>query len=136
LVAIVALIQSRPLAELVSLSDKYASATTQTERLQYLAAGESLHALFNGTGWVMYTILGGISMLINSLLMLRSKDFSKVVVYLGIIDVIGSLGIFLPVVGVPLSLLATFGGVVWSVLIAQVFFKLARGKPNAVQAAS
>jgi hypothetical protein len=126
LVAVVALIPSRPLAELVSLSDKYAAATTEAERSQYLAAGESLHALFNGTAWMVYTILTGISTLINSLLMLRSNVFGKVVAYVGMINVIGSLGIFIPVIGPILSLLATFGAVIWCILLARDFFRLGR----------
>lgn len=126
LVAAVALISSRPLAELVSLSDKYAAATTAAEKIQFLAAGEALHALFNGTGWMVYTILTGISSLIFSLLMFRSHVFGKVVAYLGIINGIGGFGVFIPVIGPILSLIATFGGVIWCILIAGDFFKMDR----------
>lgn len=126
LISILALIPSRPIAELVSLSEKYAAATSEAAKNQYLAAGESLHALFNGTGWMVYTILGGISTLIFSLLMLRSRVFSHMTAYIGLVNVIGGLGIFIPVIGIPLSLLATLGGVIWSILIARTFLQLGR----------
>jgi hypothetical protein len=94
-----------------------------------------LFKFFNGTGWIVYTVFGGISTLISSLLILRSNVFGRAVAYIGIIDVIGSLGIFIPVVGIPLSLLATFGGVIWSILIARTFFQLGWGNSNRSHAA-
>lgn len=126
LIAVVALIPSRPLAELVLLSEKYATATTEVAKSQYLAAGESLHALFNGTAWMVYTILTGGSTLISSLLMIRSNAFSKVTAYIGICSGIGGPGIFIPVVGIPLSLLATLGGVIWYILISRRLLQLGR----------
>ena len=126
LVAALLLLPSRPLAELVSLSDKYAAATTEAERLHYLSAGESLHALFNGTTWMMYTVLNSISTLIFTWLMLRSGLFGKMTAYMGIVSAIGAQGVFIPVIGPILSLLATFGGILWSILIALDFFKLGR----------
>ena len=126
LIAGVALLPSRPLAELVFLSDKYAAATSEAEKMKYLAAGESLHALFNGTGWMIYTIFSGISTLIFSLLILRSKIFSKLTGYIGIVNAIGGSCIFIPGIGPLISLLATLGGVIWSILIARTFFQLWR----------
>jgi len=124
LISIVAVIPARPLAELVLLSENYAKATSEAARNHYLAAGESLHALFNGTAWMVYTVLGGISALIFSLLMLRSRVFGRITPYIGFANVVGGLGIFIPVIGIPLSLLATFGGVIWSILLARTFFRL------------
>jgi hypothetical protein len=40
-------------------------------RNQYLAAGEALSALFNGTTWILYYITFGIELLVSSLLMLK-----------------------------------------------------------------
>ena len=124
LIAIVVLIPTRPLAELVSLSESYARAPSATAQSQYLAAGEALHALFNGTSWMVYTISLNISTLIFSLLMLRSRLFSPITAYIGLVTAIGGLAIFIPVIGIPLSLLATFGGVIWSILLARTFFRL------------
>jgi hypothetical protein len=126
LVAAILLLPSRPLAELVYFSDKYAAATTEAEKLRYLSAGESFHALFNGTTWMMYTVLGSISTLIFTSLMLQSGLFGKVTAYMGIVSAIGAQGVFIPVIGPLLSLLATFGAVLWSMLIARDLFGLGR----------
>jgi hypothetical protein len=126
LVSVTAVIPSRPLAELVLLSNKYAAATTEVEKLQYLAAGESLHSLFNGTAWMVYTVLGNISTLISCALILQSNILRKTLAYVGIVSAMSGLGVFVPAIGPILSLLATFGGVIWSVMIARDFFRLAK----------
>jgi hypothetical protein len=126
LISVSALIPSRPLVELVSLSDKFATATSESERIPYLAAGESLHSLFNGTAWMIYTILGNISTLISCALILQSNIFRKALAYVGIVSAISGLGVFIPTIGPIVSLLATFGGVIWSVMIACDFFRLSK----------
>ena len=126
LVSVAALIPSRPLIELISLSDKYAAATSESERIQYLAAGESLHSLFNGTAWMVYTILGNISTLISCALILQSNIFSKFLAYIGIVSAISAMAVFAPAIGPIVSLLATFGGVIWSVMIARDLFRLSK----------
>jgi hypothetical protein len=120
------LLPSRPLAELVFLSDKYAAATSEAERTQYLAAGEGFLTLFNGTTWMMYTILNGISTLIFSVLMLRGRIFGKLIAAMGLVSAIGAQGVFMPVIGPLLSLFATFGGVLWSILISRKFLQYAQ----------
>lgn len=128
LVAVAALVPSRPLTELVLLSNKYAAATIESERIQYLAAGESLHSLFNGTAWAVYTILGNISTLISCTLILQSNLFSKALAYVGIVSAMSGMGVFIPAIGPILSLLATFGGVIWSLMIAADFFRLSKAQ--------
>lgn len=111
--------QARPIAEVVYVSDQYAAATTDLARSQYLSAGAALLAYFNGTSWILYTILTGVSGLIFSLLMLRSRIFGKLTAYTGFILTISGLGIFIPVIGIPLALLATIGAVLWYIMIGR-----------------
>ena len=85
LVADVLIIPARPISELFSLSGLYANATTQVARSQYLAAGKALISLFNGTSWFLNTLLGGFSLLISSLLMLRGNVFSRSTAIVGIV---------------------------------------------------
>lgn len=124
LIAVVSLIQARPLTELFYLSNKYASAVTEAEISKYLAVGEVFHLLFNGTAWMVYTIFSGVSGLISSLLMLRNKSFSKATAYMGIITSAPAFGFFIPVIGMILLFLGTVGSVVWNILIAKTLFKL------------
>jgi hypothetical protein len=54
-----------------------------------------LLALFNGTNWFMNTLLGGISLLISSLLMLRCNLYSRATAYVGIFTNAVVCGFFL-----------------------------------------
>ena len=46
---------------MLSLSNHYYAATSDAARSQYVAAGEALAALFNGTAWLLYMVLQGIA---------------------------------------------------------------------------
>ena len=50
---------------------------------RYLAAGEALLVLFHGTAFKNYILLGGLSLLISSWLMLHDSRFGKAAVYIG-----------------------------------------------------
>lgn len=126
IIAIVALIPARPIAELVTLSDRYATATTDAARNQYLAAGEALLTLFNGTAWIVNIVLASVSNLISCLLMLRSSIFSRAIAYLGIAISIMIFLFFIPVVGMFLALLSTAGGVVFQIVVGLRLVRLAR----------
>jgi len=127
LVADVLIIPARPISELFSLSGLFAAATTEAARSQYLAAGEALLALFNGTGWFLNTLLGGISLLISSLLMLRGSVFSKATAWVGIVTNAAVCLFFIPGIGTFLLLLSLPGYMVWYYQLARRFLKLTKG---------
>jgi hypothetical protein len=104
-IAIALVVQSRPLVELVSLSDQYAAATTDDARIRYLAAGDVLLTYFSGTAWMIQTALLALSGVINAALMTKSPLFNKTIAYTGIIISALALGFFIPVIGVPLLFL-------------------------------
>lgn len=126
LVASVLIVPARPIAELFIVSEKYASAATNAARSQYLAAGEALLALFDGTSLQVNTFLGGLALLISSILMLRSKIFSKYTAYVGIFTNVAVCGFFLPGVGTYLLFLSLLGYLIWNIQLARTFFKLTR----------
>jgi hypothetical protein len=119
---------ARPLAEMTYLSDQYAAATSEIAQNRYLAAGEALHAIFNGTAWMASMFLVAISGLISTLLMFRSKTFTKATAYAGLVVTVGGLGFLIPAIGPLLSLAATIGGVVWYGLMARDFYRLGWGQ--------
>jgi hypothetical protein len=100
---------------------------------QYLAAGEAFHALFNGTVWMWWNVLTGISYTISSLLMLRSGIFSKATAYVGIVIFVIGIGFWIPGIGLVLSLLGTVGGVVWYLMQAPTFLRLGWGQATATR---
>ena len=126
LIGVVLLIPSRPLVELVSLSTQYASATTVAAKAQILATGDALLAAFNGTGWFMNTLLGGISLLVSSILMLRSRIYSKATAIVGIITNAVVCGFFITGLGTLLLFLSLPGYMIWYFLLAKRFFQLGR----------
>ena len=127
LIAHVLIIPARPISELFSLSGLYATASTEVAKSQYLAAGEVLLSQFNGTGWFMNTFLGGFSLLISSLLMLRSSVFSKPTAYLGIITNAAVCLFFIPGIGMLFLFLSLPGYMIWYVQLTRRFLKLAQG---------
>ncbi len=128
LVGNILILTARPLAEIVYLSSQYAAATSEGARSQYLAAGEALLALFDGTAWMWWTILINISSVISCLLMLRSNVFTKTTAYIGIFISIVGTGVFVPEIGPMLSLLATVGSLIWYALLARAFYRLGWGE--------
>lgn len=129
LMAIIISVQGRPVVEIAYLGDQYAMATTDLARSQYLAAGQALLPYFNGTAWMVFTVLLNISGLLYSLLMLRSGIFGKWTAIIGAAIAILSFAIFVPDVGPILSLLATIGSVVWLLSIGLRLLRLGWQKP-------
>jgi hypothetical protein len=131
IIANILILVARPLLEMVYLSNQYAAATSEVAKSQYLAAGESFHALFDGTTWLWWNIMTGISYLISCLLMLRSKVFSKATAYVGIaLFVVGS-GVYIPAL-VILSLVSTIASIIWYPMQARAFYRLGWGKSDAI----
>jgi len=126
LLGLVLLIPARPIPELFALSKSYTAATTDADKSQLLAAGTALLALFNGIGWFLNTLLGGLSLLVSSIIMLRSKDFSKAAAWIGIITNAVVCCFFIPVVGKWLLFLSLPGYMVWYILMTRAFFRMGR----------
>lgn len=120
------IIPARPISELFMISELYATASTEAAKAQYLAAGETLLAFFDGTGWFMNTLFGGITFLISSFLMLRSNFFSKSTAYVGIVTNAAVFGFFIPVIGIFLLFLSVPGYMIWFFQLARTFFQMGR----------
>ena len=126
LIAVILLIPSRPLVEMLTLSGQYASATSAAAKAQYLATGDALLAVFNGTGWFMSNLLGGISLLVSSILMLRGGIYSKATAIVGIITNAMVSVFFIPGLGTFLLFLSLPGYMIWYFLLAKKFFQLGK----------
>jgi len=72
---------------MLNLSDKYATATSETQQNQLIAAGEAILAsdMWHGTGAIFGGILIQFGALVLSILMLPRNVFSKLTAYVGII---------------------------------------------------
>jgi hypothetical protein len=116
------------------LSNKYAAATTETQRFMLAAAGEALLAKGEdfSPGAFMGFFLGEIANLTLAFIMLRGRIFGKVTAYAGIIGIsfltVYTVWVtFIPALQGAAMILAMIGGplaTVWSILIARRLFQL------------
>ena len=131
LMGLVCLVLARPIPEMFALSDQYAAAITEAERATYLVAGESMLAHFHGMAFHAHYILGSTSLLISSALMLRSATFRKATAYVGIVTNIVVFGLYIPAIGVWISMLSVVGYAIWYILIARRLIQLGWGVSTA-----
>jgi hypothetical protein len=119
LVATATYLASTVAFEMLSLSNQYATETTDAERSLFLAAGQAMLVTWQGTAFDVSYVLSALAVLIVSAVMLRSHVFSKATAYAGL-----SAGILMLVpptagmIGVVFSLLSLVPLVVWLALIA------------------
>jgi hypothetical protein len=119
-----AFIAARPAFEMLFLSSEYSAATTDAERVAFLAAGDAMLAIFHGTAFQVSYMLGSITGLIIAAVMLRSTIFSKTTAYLRIASSILDFGLFVPTVGLFISLFSVVSLLIFNILIARKLFQL------------
>lgn len=135
LVAVTLCFASESTFALLHLGDQYAAASSAAARAQFLAAGEAVIAsdLWNSTAAYLSGILlqgGGVMI---SLVMLRSKDFSKVTALAGLLgnalDLLQHvLHPFAPSLSAPIQMAMGPFYLVWFPMLARDLFKLGRAR--------
>lgn len=128
LVAVTAMIAARPVFEIFTLSNLYASAETEMDKGTYLAAGESLLVQFHGAAWHISIFFDALASLINALLMRRSQFFGRTLAYIGIVTFSVGAFFWVPAVGLIFLFLSMLGSVPWSILLGRDLFRLSKGK--------
>ena len=91
-----------------------------------LAAGEATLAAFHGTAFHVSYVLGSLSGLIISLVMLKSNLFSKATAYVRIASSIFDVGLYIPTIGIFISIFSVRFLFIWNIMIARRLFQLAR----------
>lgn len=135
----VTLILATPSAfSFLTLSDRFAAATDEAQKTLLLAAGEAILAsdLWHGSGALMGGLLLQTAALLASVVMLRSRAFSRLTAWIGVVthglDLLHLLvGFFLPAGGVVLLMVAGPLYLVWFPLLARDFRRLAVGGAKA-----
>src|SRR5215212_9125889 len=124
LVATAAYLASTVAFVMLTLSNQYATATTEVERSIFLAAGQAMLATWQGTAFDVSYVLSAIAILIVSAVMLRSHHlFSKTTAYAGLSA--GVLALVPPTagtIGLVFSLASIVPMVIWLALIARRLF--------------
>ncbi len=112
---------------MLSLSNQYAAAESETQKTILLAVGQATMSNWQGTAFDAGYVLQGISLLIISVVMLRGGIFNKAITYLGI--VISVMMLFPPTagtIGMVLAVGSVFPLGIWCVLIGLRFLKLGK----------
>jgi len=113
--------------EMLSLSGQYAVAATEAQRAALLAAGQAILAIYEGTAFIVYYVLDGILLFIIAFVMLRSNVFSKATAYAGLVaGVLMAVPSVFGTIGRIFAIASLVPWIVFSVLIARRFFRLAR----------
>lgn len=126
LVSTVLFIATNPAFAMLSLSDQYAAAATEAQRLTSLAAGQAVITGWQGSAFQASYFLGSIAPIVISLVMLRSKLFSKATAYLGIAANVIALGLYVPKIGVYISVSSVVLLWAWYILLAWGFMTLGK----------
>lgn len=128
LIGVVCFVAARPAFEMLLLSDQFAAAATEAQKSSLLAAGEATLAAFHGTAFHVSYVLGSLSGLIVSLVMLRSPIFSRATAYVRIASSLFDFGLYIPTIGIFISIFSVLFLFVWNIMIARRLFQLARSK--------
>lgn len=131
LIGIAVYFATNPAFSMLYLSDQYAAATTAAQSSIFLAAGQAILAVSQGTDWYMFNVLNSVAPLVISVVMLRSNIFSKATAYVGILANVLGLAFFVPTIGVYLLLISAVVLQIWFILIARRLYQLWRFEGNA-----
>lgn len=119
------------LFSMLNLSNQYSIATSETERTILETIGQTMLTIYNGTCFTISYFLGGVTIILFSIAMLKSNIFTKVTGWLGLI--MGILMLVPPTfgqLGFVLSFLSIIPLMPWLIIIAIRFFKLGRQNIN------
>lgn len=125
LLGVMCFIAARPAFEMLHLSNGYAAAETEMQKAAFLAAGEAKVATFHGTAFHINYILGSLTGLIISSVMLKTTIFSKATAYVRMASSICDFGLFVPTIGMFIAIFSMLFLVIWNIMIARRLFQLA-----------
>lgn len=140
LIAIATYFASSRVFEMLVLSSQYAAVSTDADKASLVAAGQSMLTTYlgafappvvlagvnyQGTAFNLSFVLWTVAGVLMSIAMLGHPQFGKVTGSLGIAGNIAACGLFVPIVGVWLALLALPVLLVWYVLVGIKLLRLA-----------
>jgi uncharacterized membrane protein YGL010W len=126
-IGVAAYLASASAFEMLGLSRLYIAATNEKEKDILLAAGQAAYSNWQGTAFNVSCLAGCIALILISVVMLRSRIFSKKTAYLGLIA-----GILMSVpptagnIGIVLSFLSLVPTIPWLIMISLRFLQLSR----------
>lgn len=114
-----------PAFAMLSLSNAY-TAAAETQKAVLLSAGQAVMAQWQGSAFQASYLIGSLSSILISAVMLRSGLFSKAAGWMGIASNALALGLYVPVVGVYISIFSVVFLWAWYLLTGLRLLQLAR----------
>lgn len=120
---------------LMTLSDQYAVALTEAERIRLLAAGEALGSLGTATPQTAGFFFMSIGVVIISVVMLQSKAFNKITAWFGILASLLTFAddvsiVLAPALSTQLMMASGLFWIPWWVMIGVGLLRLANRQPD------
>jgi hypothetical protein len=130
-IGIVTYITSNMAFTMLSLSNQYATSTTDAQRTALLVAGEAILAQSQSTGYFVSFILLAITSLIVSVVMLEGNIFSKKTAYAGVLASLCDFSYFIALVNLPeiCVLFVSAAGLflmIWHILVGRRLYRLSQ----------
>lgn len=126
LLGISAYFASNKAFEMLSVSNLYYAATTVSQKSMILIVGQMILSEWQGTAFLVYYVLNGITLILISFVMIKSNLFGKPVAWIGL-----AAGVLMMVpstagtIGLAFSLASLIPWCVFCALVAAKFMKLA-----------
>ena len=127
LIGIATYFASNTAFNMLSLSNQYAAASTDAQKVVVQAAGEAMLTIYQGTAFHLSYFLVSVALIIIPAVMLRSNIFSKVTAYTGILSSVIGFGLYVPLIGDYIAIFSVVGLEIWYILIALRLFRLGQG---------
>jgi hypothetical protein len=126
-------IACNPALAMLTLSDQYAAAATGAQKAALLGAGQAMLAGWEGSAFQVSYIIGSLAAILISAVMLRGS-FGRATAWMGMLANGLALGLYVPEVGVYISVFSVLFLWVWYILMARDLLRLARGVAAAAEA--
>lgn len=128
----VLLLASNTAFQMLTLANGYSAAATEAARASFLAAGESMLATYWGMGTQFvfgYLLLASAGTLMG-VAMLRARTFGRIAAWSAIVGNVMGVGIFLPGIGVGISLVSVLVLWAWYLLIGVQLVRIGRSRTD------
>jgi hypothetical protein len=136
LIGAILFVSARPAFEMLYLSNQYAATTTEAQQAIILGAGEAMVAAFHGTAFQVSYVLGSITGFLVGAAMLRGGIFNRIAAYLRIASAIFDFGIFIPGIGLYISMLSVLLLLAFHILVGLRLLRLPSSGPGRVDRTS
>lgn len=126
LVSVALFVGSNTGFEMLALANRYADAATAADRATYLAAGQAMLSAYmeQGSSFVVGYVLASIAGLLVGIAMLRTEVFPRIAGWAVIVANVLGFGLFVPGIGVFLSIVSVLILVAWYAVIGVVMVRL------------